>query len=278
MTIKVLHWDKHGDEFERISKHLALEGIISIRHISQEPPLVDMADIFFIHEGPWLDSVPQDIRQRCILAPCIKLDGHVETFKKKGFRHAVCKTNDQLKVWNDEDSIVVPNICDPQEPPNQENQKDIISLINGYKIRDKNSFSLAKQIPNIKMYGIGEEQLGWTREIEVLKTAKFLIHIKNMGYVCNAVIKAIAMGVPVITTESTMRYGYEELLIHNFNAIICKDINGIIEAINTPQDTYIKLRDNCLSMKDKLTVPNLETSKKLMDMIHKLYNKTINSN
>jgi hypothetical protein len=277
MNIKALHWDKHGDEFERISKHLALEGITSIRHISQEPPLADMADIFFVHEGPWLDSIPHDIRQRCILVPCIKLDGYVEMFKQKGFHHAICKTNDQLKVWNDEDSIVVPNICNPQEPANPENQKDIISLIHDWKIRDTNSFNLAKQIPNIKMYGVGEEQLGDIRDIETLKTAKFLVHIKNMGYVCNAVIKSIAMGVPVITTESTIRYGYEEILIHNFNAIICKNINEIIAAINTPKDTHIKLRDNCLSMRDRLTVPNPETSKKLMDMIHKMYKKYSNN-
>ena len=277
MTIKVLHWDKHEDEFKRISKHLAIAGITSIQYISEEPPSADMADIFFVHEGPWLNTIPQEIRQRCIIAPCIKLDGYVKMLKEQGFHHAVCKTNDQLKVWSNEDSIVVPSICDSQEPANLENQKDIISLINGWKIRDSNSFSLAKQIPNIKMYGVGEDQLGYTREIEVLKTAKFLIHIKNLGYICNAVIKAIAMGVPVITTESTIRYGYEELLIHNFNTIICKDINEIIEAINIPKDNYIKLRNNCLSMKEKLTVPNPEVSKKLIDMIHKIYNKYSNN-
>jgi hypothetical protein len=273
--IKIACWDKHGDEFKRLDRHLGLidEDIAVIRHRSEEPPESSLADIFFVHEGPWLESIPVNLRERCVLVPCIKLDGHVDYFKRLGFTYSICKTQRQLELWNNIDSVVVPNICDPMEPAKLEEQTSIISLIHDWKHRDLNTFNLAKQIPYLKMYGSGEEQLGYAKDFEMLKTAKFLIHIKNIGYVCNAVVKSISMGVPVITTPSTIPYGYENLLIHDFNAIICSDIHSIMNAIHTPHDSYLSLKNNCLSMRKRLTEPDYRVSSNLKILIDKIYAK-----
>lgn len=276
--IKIACWDKHGDEFKRLKRHLDLiDDVTVIRYQSQEPPDSNLADIFFVHEGSWLQSIPAHIRHRCVLAPCIKLDGYVNYFKSLGFVYAVCKTNHQLDLWNNENAVIVPSICEPLEPIQLDKQNDIISLIHLWKNRDQDSFYLAKQIPNLKMYGEGEGQLGYVQDIEALKTAKFLVHIKNIGYVCNAVIKSISMGVPVLTTTSTIPYGYEDLLIHNVNAIVCSDISCLINATTMSDDFYMSLRNNCLSMRPKLTQPDPEAVNLLKELVLKIYHRHCNT-
>jgi hypothetical protein len=48
-------WDKHGDEYKRISYFLGEHK----RYIGENPPETDR---IILPEGPWLKNVPQSIR------------------------------------------------------------------------------------------------------------------------------------------------------------------------------------------------------------------------
>jgi hypothetical protein len=269
--MQIVCWDKHGDEFKRLYRYLEYINIQLLNYQSErEPPPSDIADIFIVHEGHWIYNIPPDIRAKCILAPCIRLrQQDVSSFKNFGIKYAICKTANQAEIWGD-GSVIVNTICKPEPIHNLSNRDKIVSLIHNWKERDSESFALALQIKNLQKYGEGADQLGHIRDIDILNESKFLVHIKKIGYVCNCVIKAISLGVPVITTPDTIYQGYEEILIHNQTALICNDIEEINFAINLSDDRYQQLQNGCLQLREKLTQPDPEQTdnlKKLIELI-----------
>lgn len=99
----------------------------------------------------------------------------------------------------------------------------IVSLINGYPKLWPREFQQAQSIVDEStLYGNGNPA-GGVSDRDALREAKFLLHLKPTGCVCQAVIKAIASGVPVLTDEDTWRCGLYEnytqfMAVHPFKS------------------------------------------------------------
>jgi hypothetical protein len=86
-----------------------------------------------------------------------------------------------------------------------------------------------------------------TRDIDVLKEAKWLLHIKHDGYVCNAVMKALSCGVPVVMDDKTYaNCSFEGILRHDHNAIIlpAHEIKDFLDTC--PAEQYDRIKRTCV--------------------------------
>lgn len=126
----------------------------------------------------------------------------------------------------------------------------VISLIIEYEKRFPTEYALARFItPHL----IGNESGDYrheklkVRDIDALKEAKWLLHIKHNGFVCNAVMKALACGVPVIMDDKTfVNCAFEGLLRHDHNAIILPP-HEIKEFLDTcPVEQYDRIKRTCV--------------------------------
>lgn len=126
----------------------------------------------------------------------------------------------------------------------------VISMIIEYERRFPTEYAIAKFItPNM----IGNEDKDYrheklkTRDIDALKEAKWLLHIKHNGFVCNAVMKALACGVPVIMDDKTfVNCSFEGILRHDHNAIIlpAHEIKEFLD--NCPAEQYDRIKRTCV--------------------------------
>ena len=93
-------------------------------------------------------------------------------------------------------------------------------------------------------------------DVETLKDAKWLLHIKRNGFVCNAVVKALACGVPVIVdTESYINTFLEKLIEDKVNGIVlpADQIKGYLDTVDDA--TYAKIKANCVARTDSFRHP-----------------------
>ncbi len=79
----------------------------------------------------------------------------------------------------------------------------VISLINNYAKRFPEDHAFASTITR-HLYGTPDP----VNDVEKFKDTRWLLHIKTNGFVCNAVMKALACGVPVILDEMSWRNGF----------------------------------------------------------------------
>jgi hypothetical protein len=139
---------------------------------------------------------------------------------------------------------------------NQDFNSDEISvLINNYKSYDGYQiFKLIKENckSNIKLYDCSTQNSG--KDIDILMKTRYCLHIKQGGHVCNAPIKALALGIPVIMDYKTYNLGqYAYYMQHGFNSLIIDNIENIISALEDAKDNiyYRLLKTNCLNSRDK---------------------------
>lgn len=264
--MRVIYWDYHADEFWRVKSHLAAAGVHVERHIGETPPV--RGNVILLHEGQSMISMPRAVRSRCILSLCVMLDPYlVRSFKSQGYRHAIFKHPDHAQVWGSGGLSLRP-FC--TEQPVSTGDGDVVSLIKSYQERDKERFDIARQIDGLKMYGAGRDQLGFADDSQVLQRARFLVHIKHIGYLCNSVVKALSQGVPILTDMKTLDFGYDDLLVPGVTCIASDDINVLKEAIHMPEERYQELRANCLALRERLTTPDIPAAEAVADVIKRI--------
>lgn len=264
--MRVVYWDKHGDEFWRVSQHLASVGVEVERYLSETPPTE--GDAFFVHEGPWLTSIPQELRPRCVLSLCITCTPEqVAWFQEAGFKHAVLKHPNHAQVWGEGGYALRP-LC-PVHPVATGNG-GLVSLIDHYRARDPRSYSFARGVDGLQMYGEGETQLGFAPDWEVLSGARFLVHVKHIGYLCNCVVKALSIGVPVLCDPETLEYGYDDLLLPERTCKVYEDPYSLNRDIPMPEICYQELRKGCLALRERLTTPDVESASRVADLLQRL--------
>lgn len=118
----------------------------------------------------------------------------------------------------------------------------VITLIGDYQRRFPQACELARSLtPHV----YGDPPVS---DIEALKSAKWLLHLKpDDAFVCNAVMKALACGVPVIMDESTWRNGFfTNIIKHGHNGIVlpANQIGGFLRACSD-QD-YQRIKQTCV--------------------------------
>lgn len=143
------------------------------------------------------------------------------------------------------------------------NPTHIVSLINEYKRvaakrkwnKPANSYKeyqhIVAHVPKFKFdtYGIPYNKTTFEEANQLESDARYVIHVKYWGHVCNAVVKSLALGTPVLMDEETFRKGrYKAYLRHGENALVLPTKAEIIQYLNGPDEesTWQKLKDTCM--------------------------------
>jgi hypothetical protein len=126
----------------------------------------------------------------------------------------------------------------------------------------KNTYYKLKKVYSIDLFGYDSE-LGWTDvlnnspiENNVLSKYKFYLHLKGNGYLCNSVICAMMVGMPVIMSKDVYVNTLYSQFIPKELVILCDNDN--ITQIN--ENELIPKLDYAISMSDE---EYLELSKKV---------------
>lgn len=217
--MKIVYWDCHYDEFYRIKHYLNLVGLDCERHISNNPP-TDF-DLLFVHDGPFAGQIPHHRRKNCIIVFCLH-PVHLNSYYHQGYTRAILKNSEHKKHWIGE-GVVLPPLVKLYEPA-PVNDK-LVSIIHFYKQRDEQGYYNALSLGAL-IYGQGND-LGEKDDSLIFKEGmKALVHIKRCGYLCNAVVKAISYGVPIIMDIGTYDFGYQDILVPGYNmAVLGEDYN-----------------------------------------------------
>lgn len=140
----------------------------------------------------------------------------------------------------------------PTLPIYKEAGTKVISLIDNYKERFPKDYELAKTIAD-EIYGYPDRPVD---DIAALKDAKWLLQIKSSGFMCNAVLKALACGIPVITDTNTHNIAFlENIVKHDDNAIVlpADQIKNYLDTVD--EATYRRIKANCVAQSEKLKTP-----------------------
>ncbi|MCA9137824.1 MAG: hypothetical protein KDB00_13725 [Planctomycetales bacterium] len=131
----------------------------------------------------------------------------------------------------------------PTTPVYESAGAKVISLIPRYQERFPEAYELATSLTE-HVYG---DPI--VPDIEALREAKWLLHIKpSGGFVCNAVMKALACGVPVIMDEKTWDSGFfRHYVRHGENALVvpADQIGEVISDL--PDDEYQRIKGTCVA-------------------------------
>ena len=126
----------------------------------------------------------------------------------------------------------------------------VITLILDYNRRFMDEYDIATSITehtigNTSKHFRHDELM--ERDLDALKEAKWLLHIKYDGFMCNAVMKALACGVPVIMDTKTWKNcSFEAYVIHDHNAIVLptEELKDFLE--NCPAEQYERIKKTCV--------------------------------
>lgn len=142
--------------------------------------------------------------------------------------------------------------------------KNVLSLIIKYSIfssrcqyNGQNAHEEFRKIvnasPSWHIINYGDPEV--CNDVLTLKEYRYLMHIKYWGHVCNAVVKALALGIPVLMDRATMNIGkYAAYVQHGHNGLVFETTKDIIDYLNDHKrenETYEILKMNCLAEADK---------------------------
>lgn len=145
------------------------------------------------------------------------------------------------------------------------NSNQISTFINNYKLfgeqnkhNNINSYEVFNYVKinsntKVKLYDLTTNQSG--KDTDILMNTKYYLHIKYWGHICNAPLKALALGVPVIMDTTTYFLGCYSYYLHNqFNCIILDKPEDIVKIINDSayNNLYKNLKTNCVNFRDKI--------------------------
>lgn len=126
---------------------------------------------------------------------------------------------------------------------------DIISLIHKYDEYWKPGFAQFERIreilPHVRWHGVNSPW-GTVNDVDALARARFLVHIKNGGCVDNAPARAVACGVPVLTTRDSVHSTLtDEIVLHGVSGYIGADAEELIDFVRglSPRE-YDMLRES----------------------------------
>ena len=211
--MKIVYWALHPDEHERVDHYLRLVGIECEKYTDRTPPTE--FDLLFVHCGPFAGEIPHHRRKDCIIVFCIH-PVHLNQYFQMGYSRAILKNSEHKKYWMG-DGVILPPLVKLVDP-SPVNDK-ILSIIHFYKQRDEQGYYQALSLGAL-VYG-QENELGEANDIELFEGGmKALVHIKRCGYLCNAVIKGISYGVPIIMDRGTYDFGYQDILIPSYNMAV----------------------------------------------------------
>lgn len=96
-------------------------------------------------------------------------------------------------------------------------------------------------------------------DVEVIANSRYVLHLKYWGHVCNVVVKALALGVPVIMDKTTFTIGkYAAYVRHGENGLVfetTEDIISYLSDVAIEGETYEKIKATCVEEAAKYHYP-----------------------
>ncbi len=165
------------------------------------------------------------------------------------------------------------------QQPAVQNPRHIVSLINEYQYnaskrrwsRPENSYLAYQYITQkspafqFTSYGAPHNQVNFEDSMKIQFEARYTMHIKYWGHVCNAVVKSLALGTPVIMDETTFRVGrYQAYIRHGENGLVFKNKDEIVAYLNDTSElsTWQKLKATCQNEASHWHFPYTEDQKR----------------
>jgi len=244
-------WDWHFDEYKRIKFYIDGQ-----QYIGNSLPITNK---LLTPEGYWIHDIPGEIRANTIIYPCVKSTEHI---KNLGYKYALVKDKFQQLDWGIDNSIILPPIFNEFNEPKIITEK-VITMIHDFENRDFHNYELCKRY-GIKNYGLPDNPT--LKDESVLNSTKYLFHPKEIGYLCNAVIKAINVGTPIIFTSKSYEFGYKDYIKHPLIADSKEQLDSILECEKTCDDyfDYLKeVKQNILNLQKKAKIEIVDFLKKI---------------
>jgi hypothetical protein len=218
----VIIWDWHKDEYDRVNFFCPGE-----RYVGENTPDLSQVIASPEHRNMW-----QLNPAKTILYPCVD---DTKQFTDFGFKYAF--TKDSTQQWEGE-SLILPPVFEPQPP--QEKTNDAVCIIHEYKIRQPENYRITKSL-GVPIYGHPENHCHNVPEL--LAKTKFLVHFKHIGYLCNAVLKAMMNGTIPIFDKKAFTLGYSDYLTPDVSCIVINEPNEvktILTMSDATREDYIK--------------------------------------
>lgn len=144
----------------------------------------------------------------------------------------------------------------PEQVQSSCETRRIVSLIHHYpEFSAKNGCyqhfeRLQKTLPNWNISNYGAPN-NFVSDIEEIQQARYLLHIKHWGHVCNAVVKALGLGVPVLMDRATFETGrYRAYVRPGENGMVFDSISDLADYLankETEHATCTKLKAMCVN-------------------------------
>jgi hypothetical protein len=233
--MKVVIWDWHGDEFDRVNHYIKGE-----RYIGDTPP--PDYDLLITADGPWLHLIQN--KSNVIVYPCVKGVQHI---KDLGFTKAYTKDSEQTKNWG-EGAICLPPLMNA-EPKGYKKDIAVCSIVHNFRERDPIGYAITKEY-GVRNYGFPDNPT-WTAEA-IIEMSRFLLHAKHVGYLCNVVIKAISLGTPCIFTPESFTFGYKDYLTPDVDCFIVNNKQEFEAVVHMDDERYSEVIENLKETKEKL--------------------------
>lgn len=252
MLNKFTIWDWHGDEYNRLKFYINEAE----RYIGEEFPNCDK---LIMPEGYWMYYIPVELRSNIIIYPCVK---DLDNIKNLGYKYALVKDKEQQLNWGINDSVILPPVF------NDFNEEkifinEIITMINYFNRRDPINYQLCQHY-GIKNYGYPDNPTELDNSI--LNSTRYLFHPKEIGYLCNVVIKAINVGTPIIFTSRSYEFGYKDYIKYPLIADTKEQLDNILasEKIYNDYVDYLKeVKQNILYMQEVAKIKVVEFLNKI---------------
>jgi hypothetical protein len=225
--MRVVIWDWHGDEYERVNHYHKGE-----RYIGNEPP--KDYDLLIVPDGHWLHKIKD--KSNVIVYPCVKDVDHI---KALGYKRAYTKDKEQTEKWG-EGAICLPPLFN-LEPKGYSKSIDVCSIVHNYKERDPKGYAITNDY-GVRNYGFPDNPT--YDATAIIEMSKFLFHAKEVGYLCNVVIKAKSLGTPCIFTPESFTFGYKDYFTPNYDCFIVKNKAEFNEVMNISNEAYQQLLIN----------------------------------
>lgn len=228
---KVIIWNKHFDCLHRMIPYLTAAGYEYESVESPTPPVLKEGEVMIVYDGWWLPQVPQEIRSRCLLLLTYNSEGHNNRRISEGFRACIAKEETVYEKWHTPFRVIVPPHIGLPKPSRTTGVGGIEGLIRDQNQYDPSQYDLTK-VAGIKINGTLSPLVN---DRALLKDLRWLWHTKSVGYICNAVVKALAYGVPILTNSVTIKNGGYELMLKD-------GVNCVV------RENPIELRDTALGV------------------------------
>jgi hypothetical protein len=214
-------WDFHADEAKRMQFFTGIDTIYQGEAIPEH-------DLLIMPDVPQLYKI-QD-KSKVIVYPCVK---DLSTFKILGYERYFTKDKAQSKQVDN--SVILPPVVD-YIGYNKRPIREMVSLVHYYEKRDPKNY---KRTIEAGATLFGHENNPTWEDMEEIKNSKFVLHIKEVGYLCNVTLKAMCLTTPVIFSPESFEYGYQDYFRDGYNCIVTDDIE---KALAISDSDYNALR------------------------------------